>query len=241
VTSERVHVVPHGVDPRCFRPAEPPERERIRAELGLTGHFVFLNLGALTSNKGLVPLLKAFAQVAARQERALLFLKGLDELYGSRRFLDDVADKLTAEERRVLVGRVRYEGGTWSLARVARLYQAADGYVSPYLAEGFNLPVLEAAACGLPVVCTAGGPTDDFVTGDFALRVASRERFQGPPELPEALLVVHLDDLVASMLRVLEDEAWCRSAAEAATAHVHEHYSWDRVTARLLEVIRSRL
>jgi glycosyltransferase involved in cell wall biosynthesis len=240
-TPDRVHVVPHGVDPGYFRPADPAERAEIREELGLGDHFVFLNLGALTPNKGLVPLLKAFARVATRHERALLFFKGIDELYASRRLLDGVAANLTAQERRAISGRVRYEGGTWSLARVARLYQAVDAYVSPYLAEGFNLPVLEAAACGLPVLCTAGGPTDDFVTDDFALRVASSERFQGTPELPEALLVVHLDDLFGSMLRVLEDVAWRRRAARTATAHVHAHYSWDRVTARLLEIIRSRI
>lgn len=239
--SDRVHVVPHGVDPDCFRRADPSERERIRAELDLADHFVFLNLGALTPNKGLVPLLKAFARVAARHERTLLFFKGNDELYGSRRFLDEVANHLTAEERRAVAGRVRYQGGTWSAARVARLYQAVDAYVSPYLAEGFNMPVLEAAACGLPVLCTAGGPTDDFVTEEFALRVASSERFQGPPEHPEALLVVHLDDLVGSMRRVFEDAAWRHSASEAATAHVHQHYSWDRVTRRLLALIESRL
>jgi hypothetical protein len=42
------------------------------------------------------------------------------------------------------------------------VYGAADVYVSPYRAEGFNLPVLEAMACGLPTLTTKGGPTDDF-------------------------------------------------------------------------------
>jgi glycosyltransferase involved in cell wall biosynthesis len=56
---------------------------------------------------------------------------------------------------------------------IASMMQAADAYVSPYTAEGFNLPVLEAAACGLPVICTRGGSTDDFVSDDFALRIKS--------------------------------------------------------------------
>ena len=46
--------------------------------------------------------------------------------------------------------------------------QAADVYVSPYHAEGFNLPVLEAVACGIPVVVSAGGSTEDFTHPAFA-------------------------------------------------------------------------
>ncbi|MEG4807439.1 glycosyltransferase family 4 protein [Microcoleus sp. F8-D3] len=60
-----------------------------------------------------------------------------------------------------------------SFAQIAELYQAADVYVSPYLTEGFNLQVLEAVACGLPIICTAGGPADDF-TSNFALQIESK-------------------------------------------------------------------
>ena len=44
-----------------------------------------------------------------------------------------------------------YTGGTYSCDKMADLYRAADVYAAPYRAEGFNLPVLEAAACGVPV------------------------------------------------------------------------------------------
>ena len=39
----------------------------------------------------------------------------------------------------------------------------ADAYVTPYRAEGFNLPALEAQTCGTPVIATHGGATDDFL------------------------------------------------------------------------------
>ena len=43
----------------------------------------------------------------------------------------------------------------------------------PYTAEGFNMPCLEAAACGTVVICTQGGPTDHFTRPEFTLQVQS--------------------------------------------------------------------
>src|SRR5262249_29451367 len=58
-----------------------------------------------------------------------------------------------------------------------RLYAACDVLVQPYRGEGFGLPVLEAMACGLPVVVTAGGPTDEFVPQAACRRIPARVRF----------------------------------------------------------------
>jgi glycosyltransferase involved in cell wall biosynthesis len=55
---------------------------------------------------------------------------------------------------------------------MAQFYHAADAYVAPYRAEGFNLPVLEACACGTPSSAPSG-PTDDFMKEDFTLLVHS--------------------------------------------------------------------
>ena len=60
------------------------------------------------------------------------------------------------EKQRMLVN-LRYNGAPLSFREMALLYQAADVFVSPYRAEGFNIPALETAACGLPVICTRGG------------------------------------------------------------------------------------
>ena len=67
---------------------------------------------------------------------------------------------------------------TLSSDELAELMACADVYVSPYKAEGFNLPVLESMALGVPVIITKGGPTDDFTNAAFAKYVDS-ERVPG--------------------------------------------------------------
>lgn len=55
---------------------------------------------------------------------------------------------------------------------LAKLYQASDALVAPYRAEGFNLPVLEGLACGLPaIIISKGGPTYAFTDPTIALHV----------------------------------------------------------------------
>lgn len=55
------------------------------------------------------------------------------------------------------------------------LFAASDAYLAPYSAEGFNLPALEAAAVGTPVIVTQGGPTDEYLRDDVAARVPAVE------------------------------------------------------------------
>jgi glycosyltransferase involved in cell wall biosynthesis len=229
---ERVAVVPHGADLRVFRPLPPAERAALRAALGLDS-FTFLTVGAATLNKGSPLLFKAFAALLERHPDARLVLKGLDALYPSREFVPGAGASLTAAERERVQPRLVYLGETWDARRLATLYQAADAYVSPYLAEGFNLPVLEAAACGTLAICTAGGPTDDFTTEEFALRIGSRRA--PAPQSPRGILLqpdaAHLAEL---MLRAVETPSLRERARAAGPRHVAAGFTWRHAAERLL-------
>ena len=149
---ERIHVVPHGIDPAVMHPDEQ-DRTVVRSALGVQEHFVFMAVGAMTWNKGLDILLAAFARVAETEPGVRLVLKGVDALYPSKNFVREVLDGLAASAREAVASRLVYEGRTLSMRGIAHLLRGADCYVSPYRAEGFNLPVLEAMACGVPILC----------------------------------------------------------------------------------------
>lgn len=239
IPGDRVFVVPLGFDPSIYRPGDEESRRRQRAGLGFAeDDFVFFHAGAMTPNKGLKFLFRAFAQLVRTHPRARLLLKGADALYDSGQLLARHLDLLDPEDTRAVVDHIRYLGDSLSAEAMAGLYQAADCYVSSYIAEGFNLPVLEAAACGLPVICTAGGPTDDFVTDEFALRIESvRGPIQSPGTSSAVGLIPDVDHLLHLMMCAADDEEFRSQARRAGPAHAHANFTWARIVERLAPVL----
>ncbi len=234
--AERIDVVPHGIDPLLHRPPTPDERATARRSLRIADDaFVFLNIGAMTQNKGLDHLFRAFASLVPTHPRARLLLKGIDALYPSSQFLRQTALRIPPADMQAVMQRTHGIVDALSAEGVVRLYHAADAYVCPYLAEGFNLPALEAAACGLPVICTADGPTDDFTTADFALPIDSDRTPHA--ESGGFMLVPRDESLLACMRRVIDDDAWRAQSAVAGPAFVRKGFTWELVAERLLNVL----
>ncbi|QIZ71962.1 glycosyltransferase family 4 protein [Oxynema aestuarii] len=235
---DRVTVVPHGVDPNLYHPVSEDERESLRRQLGWDGQFIFLNIGAMTAEKGIAPLLFAFAQIAETHPQARLVLKGSDAIYSSDESIRRVCEKtLDRRQAEIVRDRLIYIGTTLSASAIVRLYRAADVYVAPYLAEGFNLTVLEAIACGLPVICTRGGPTDDFTRPEFTWYIESQlETITKFGDLRYARSP-NWDSLIALMERAIASPEFRLQARSSGPAFVGDRFTWRRVVDRLLEVI----
>lgn len=232
--AHELFIIPHGVDPATFRPM-PEHRDRVRTRLNLRpDDFVFLAVGNMTLNKGMDLLLAGFAEVHRKFPHARLVLKGLDTLYDSKGRLSATIERLPQADKQTIIANARYSGAAFSFAEMAMLYQAADVLVAPYRAEGFNIPVLEAAACGLPVICTRGGPTDDFVTDDFARRIDSRKTIFAHDGCTCTRLDPDGRHLTALMMSALEDDTWRKRARIAGPAHVRANFTWDIVVDRLV-------
>ncbi len=150
--------VPHGIDTNVFKP-QPEIRENVRDELGIPQD-VFL-VGMVAANKGnpSVPR-KAFPQAFHAFSR---FAQAHDDVWmyvhtnaqpqgGGGISLDKLATAVGAPP-----GTVRFPPDeAWDLgmpsAVVAALYSAFDVLLSPSMGEGFGIPILEAQACGVPVI-----------------------------------------------------------------------------------------
>ena len=235
---DRVHIIPHGVDIKTFHPM-PQLRREIRRDMGIgEDEFVFLSIGAMTANKGMDLLLRAFAEVIRKFPQSRLILKGVDPLYDSQTLLKRAMELVPVDAQERIVSRISYFGQSFSFREMAMLYQSADAYVAPYRAEGFSIPVLEAAACGVAVICTCGGPTDDFVTDSFARRIESRKLLTNVRGEDQWMLEPNLDHLISLMISAVENDVWRQTAVIAGPAHVRARYTWENVadllTAKLL-------
>ena len=212
VDAARVHVVHEAAAP-SFRPiADPATRERVRRQYGLTDR-VILYVGTIEPRKNLPRLIEAFAERTARREldHQLVCVgpygwksRGLDELIARAGVTDAV--KFT---------------GYVPFADLPALYSLAEMFVYPSMYEGFGLPVVEAMACGVPVVTGGTGAVAE-VGGSAAEQV---ERLD-PLALGDAMVVLAHDPARRARM----------SAAGLARAQM---FSWDRAAAESLDVYRS--
>jgi glycosyltransferase involved in cell wall biosynthesis/SAM-dependent methyltransferase len=237
---ERVVVIPLGVDTHFYQPTSEQKRQALRQQFGLGENFVFFTNGLLFNNRhGMARLLKAFAAIIEKFPEARLVLKGRDYLFDARQEISRICRHTLPENKQQQVqSRLTYIGKNLSCSDLACLYQIADAYVSPYLAEGFNLPVLEAAACGLPVICTEGGPTDDFIHPDFAFPIAS-ELEQRTIDSGEMGFVVapDVEHLIHLMQTVIEHQNLREKARQAGPKWVGDRYTWKHIVDQYLQLL----
>lgn len=140
----RFHVAYHGVDGALFHPVDAAERARVADSLGLTGPYVAF-LGTLEPRKNVPALVRGWvAAVADRPEPPALVLAG------GPGWDEEVEPALAAVPDHLTVLRTGY----LPVGDLAGLLGGAVVVAYPSLGEGFGLPVLEAMACGAPVLTT---------------------------------------------------------------------------------------
>jgi glycosyltransferase involved in cell wall biosynthesis len=168
----RVRVVPEAAGP-AFRPRPHDRLLELAKQLGLAeGQPYVLFVGTLEPRKNVPLLVEAFARLRKRVNAQLVVV-------GARGWQDE-----TIMEARVQEG-VRFVGWLGE-EDLAVLYSHAGVLALPSLYEGFGLPVLEAMACGAPVVCSNAGPLPE-VAGDAAVLLPPTDAATWADTLQEVL------------------------------------------------------
>jgi len=155
---DKIEVVSCGVDTELYRPIQPAEaRDRLRARYaGLEEDFL-LYVGSLQPRKNVARLLEAFALLDDESGRHRQLL-----VVGKWKWL--TVEVETALERFGLRDRVRFTGHVPD-EDLPLFLNSAAALVFPSLYEGFGLPVLEAMACGTPVVCADATSLPEIARG----------------------------------------------------------------------------
>ena len=210
VPPERVAVVPGGVDPGFSPVKNPTVLAAARRNLGLDDTPFILFVGVIEPRKNLRGLMDAFAILKSRYRLPHRLV-----IAGGRGWLSDGIFQYA--ERSPLLHEMLFTGFVPD-ADLPALYSAADVLVMPSLYEGFGLPLLEAMACGTPVVASNAASLPEVV-GDAGPLVNPND----PDALAEALARVVSDSGLHADLRA-------RGLARAA------QFTWQTAAAKLLAV-----
>ena len=196
-----------GVDPARFHP-DAVASTAVRQELQIPAHGVlFLYLGRLNRDKGMLDLAAAFAQLCRQRDDVWLALVGPDE-----QGLEARITQLCAQ----CADRLRIVGYT---SRPERFMAAADVFCLPSYREGFGTVILEAAACGVPGIASRiYGVTDAVVDGVTGMLFAPGDTIA----------------LAAAMARLAGDPTARRALGEAARARVLADFPMRTLTSALL-------
>jgi glycosyltransferase involved in cell wall biosynthesis len=208
---ERMHIIPYGVS-NLFQPLAAELVEPIvRGRFNIRMPYV-LYVGSLTERKNLIRLLRAFAKIQHRCPDYLLVLAGPRSWKQSP--IESAVKELNLSERVQLTGPVTDH-------ELPALYNGASLFAFPSLYEGFGLPVLEAMACGTPVV-TSNTSSLPEVAGDAAILVDP----------------TNVEQIAEAMWLVLSQPALAAALREKGLARAAQ-FTWER-TARETAAVYSR-
>ncbi|HXN21362.1 MAG TPA: glycosyltransferase family 4 protein [Candidatus Dormibacteraeota bacterium] len=199
-----VQVIPNAVDVKAFSPITRQQRRAVtREQFGLAiDDLVLLFVGNDWKKKGLRCLLDAMAVCSELPLK--LIIVGRDDQTIYRSCIAELG----------LEGRVTFVDHS---SDIVQFYAAADTYVSPSLEDAFGLPVLEAMACGLPVIVSIRAGVSDLVHDGVDGLI-----LQNPKNHAE----------LARLLRNLYEDPGLRQRIGEEAARAAHRFSWEENVAK---------
>ncbi len=205
----KTSVVYEAAPPEYSPVDDAGELERVRNRYGLPDSFI-LFLGTLEPRKNLPRLLKAFQEAAGKIEQSLVIAGGTG---WKNREMVDILESSPVSKRIRLTGFI--EDGD-----VPGLMSLADLFVYPSLYEGFGLPILEAMACGTPVITSTTASMPE-VAGDAALLADPNS----------------VGSMAEALERMAGDPGLRAEMTKRGLARASE-FSWERAATETLDVYR---
>lgn len=235
IDEDKIQVIPNGINPDIFKPNGD------KYDLGTEKKLKLLFVGGTIFRKGIDILLKSYTKMFTAKDDISLIIKdfGSNSFYKgqtAKGIIDDIKKFRNSPE-------IIHIEDELTERELASLYRSCDILVSPYRGEGFNLPAIEAMACGLPLVITKGGASDDFVTDDIAWLIDSEQvsfgYILGKYEFTEEAFILEPNEESLSLtLRAIYDNPnEINSAGLLASYYARKHHTWENAAIKILQRI----
>jgi GT2 family glycosyltransferase len=222
-----IHKIPLGVDPNYFHPA-------ITGHPNPMGEFIFLSNFEWGERKEPWMLLKTFNETFTVREPVRLVCKIFNR---------DGMLNIREEIRRL---RLRDSGGKISFIfnrefpyyQLGSFYRSTDCYISAGRGEGWDMPLIEAMACGLPTIATDWGAHTEFVHEGIAYPLRVRGLVPAEAKCPyyEGFSWADPDpEHLRHLLRhVFENREEARARGAAAAREMAEKWTWEHSAAKIV-------
>lgn len=207
---ERLTVVPGAINSDHFKPKE-------NKELGtLSNTPILLYHGRVDKRKGVLELIEAINQLVRMKINLVLHISGIGpDLEEAKKLVHD----LNLDHSIKFLGYVPYQD-------VPSIYQQADIFVSPTWSEGFSNTILEAMACGLPIVAAKSiGVVDCLTDGENALLHKTHD----------------VNDLCQKLITILQDQPLRLKFASNALNEIATKYKWEKIAVVLESLLTKNL
>ncbi|MFA7319788.1 MAG: glycosyltransferase family 1 protein [Parcubacteria group bacterium] len=207
IKEEKIVVIYHGFDQGMFAcERNLPAETALKKDLNISGKYI-LYLGAIQPRKNLAVLISAFEKI--KSDRGTADLKLV--LAGEKAWLwEDVfkqIEKSPYKKDIITPGRIKFED-------IGHLMRGTEIFCFPSLYEGFGIPVLEAYAAGVPVVCADNSSLPE-VAGNAALYFSGEDESQLADKLKNILADENLkNDLIAKGKEQIKKFSWEKCAHE---------------------------
>lgn len=228
-SESKVKVIPLGVNPGIYHPFLT-----VKKNLGL---FYFLNVSSLAKRKGIDELLRALKIVVEVRPHVRLRLK-LDNFLKNDLGVNDARALL----REHCVERyVDLISGNFSESEMMVLYRSHDGYVTATRGEGWGLPIIEAAACGLPLVCPFHTGMTEFLepieglyekVESSSVSFSNNELYKhwgGDVANEDLWHICDVESLAAAMIRMVDESKSGEAQRKAVNASdiLRNKFTWE--------------
>ena len=240
LNSDHIQIVHEGVNPDIYHPY-------CRPQSSASDIFRFFMCGKKETRKGFDELLQGFQIAFGSDETTELHLKA-DYFWGGQAQAHAKQDELSHQIDGLGLRNVVPVSGALSTSDMALLYNNYDAMIFPSRAEGWGLPLIEAIACGLPVISTYYSGHSEYLSAIDGQFVRLDHQLQ-PISCPEFLqhwkaggqwAVASPDEIAKKLVFMKDNYGECQKNAMVASQTIRDHFSWRHAAEQAVDSLQSQ-